>query len=66
MLDNRVMQLEAHKEQLDVDKLYKGQKDNYDLLRKYIAEVNQYSSDFYERLSRRMDMKADTDILSNF
>ena len=66
MLDNRVMQLEAHKEQLDVDKLYKGQKDNYDLLRKYIAEVNQYSADFYERLSRRMDMKADTDILSNF
>ena len=36
------------------------------MLRKYIAEVNQYSTDFYERLSRRMDMKADTDILSNF
>ena len=35
-------------------------------MRKYIAEVNQYSSDFYERLSRRMDMKADTDILTNF
>ena len=65
-LDNKVQRLEVHKEQLDVDKLYKGQKDNFDLLRKYIAEVNQYSTDFYERLSRRMDMKADTDILSNF
>lgn len=41
-------------------------KENYELLKKYIDEVNTYSSDFYQKIQNKLNLKADQDFLDKF
>eukprot|EP00347_Sterkiella_histriomuscorum_P014985 403358753 len=59
-------QLDQNKSKNDYDKLLKMQKENYELLRKYIDEVNQYSSDLYQKLQIKLNLKADQDFFEKF
>jgi len=58
--------LEETRNKADVDGLYKMQKENYELLHKYIDEVNAYSSELYEKLVSQVNLKADFEILEKF
>jgi hypothetical protein len=50
----------------DVGKIYKNVQDNYQLLRRYIDEVNTYTKVFHDRILSKLNLKAYTDILQVF
>ena len=42
------------------------QKENYELLRKYIDEVNDYSNNLYQKLVLKLNLKTDVDLFEKF
>lgn len=50
----------------EFDKIYKTLGDNYELLKKYIDEVNIYTKEFHDRINIKLNMKADNDNFSQF
>ena len=65
-LEQEVQRLEQASNEKDVDKLYKSQQQNYELLRRYIDEVNIYTKDFHDRILLKMNLKADNDLFQLF
>eukprot|EP00347_Sterkiella_histriomuscorum_P002075 403369571 len=65
-LDQEVNRLDQQRQTHDFDKIYKTVQENYELLKKYIDEVNSYSKDFYERITSKMNFKADTDFFQKY
>ncbi|CDW80055.1 UNKNOWN [Stylonychia lemnae] len=65
-IQNQINMLESNKPKIDQDKILKMQKENYELLKKYIDEVNQYSSDLYQKLQVKLNLKADQDLVEKF
>ncbi|CDW84154.1 UNKNOWN [Stylonychia lemnae] len=60
-LDQELTRQDQQRQAHDFDKIYKTVQENYELLKRYIDEVNSYSKDFYERIQSRLNFKADTD-----
>lgn len=59
-------QFENFKSKYDGEKFLKMQKENYELLRKYIDEVNDYSNNLYQKLVLKLNLKTDVDLFEKF
>ena len=54
-----LQQIDPERQKKENDKMLKMIKENYDLMKRYIDEVNIYSSDLYQKLQVKLNLKAD-------